>query len=225
MSKSKINVVNPDNIINDYGSDTLRMYEMFLGPLEQSKPWNTNGIEGVYKFLNRFWSLFYDGNKFSISDEKPDNNELKLLHTAIKKIENDIDRLSINTCVSQLMITVNELSRKKCNKREILEPLLIVLSSFAPHISEELWSKLGNNKSISLSNYPKYNDEFLTEDIFEYPIMINGKLRTKMKFNIDTEEKEVKSEVISNEIVSKWTENEKIKKIIFIPKKIINIVI
>jgi leucyl-tRNA synthetase len=225
MSKSKSNVVNPDNIINDYGSDTLRMYEMFLGPLEQSKPWNTNGIEGVYKFLNRFWSLFYDGNKFSISEEKPDNNELKLLHTAIKKIENDIDRLSINTCVSQLMITVNELSRKKCNKREILEPLLIVLSSFAPHISEELWSKLGNNKSISLSNYPKYNDEFLTEDIFEYPIMINGKLRTKMKFNIDTEEKEVKSEVISNEIVSKWTENEKIKKIIFIPKKIINIVI
>jgi leucyl-tRNA synthetase len=225
MSKSKSNVVNPDNIINDYGSDTLRMYEMFLGPLEQSKPWNTNGIEGVYKFLNRFWLLFYDGNKFSISDEKPDNNELKLLHTAIKKIENDIDRLSINTCVSQLMITVNELSRKKCNKREILEPLLIVLSSFAPHISEELWSKLGNNKSISLSNYPKYNDEFLTEDIFEYPIMINGKLRTKMKFNIDTEEKEVKSEVISNEIVSKWTENEKIKKIIFIPKKIINIVI
>ena len=225
MSKSKSNVVNPDNIINDFGSDTLRMYEMFLGPLEQSKPWNTNGIEGVYKFLNKFWSLFYDEDNFNISDEKPDSNELKILHTAIKKIENDIDRLSINTCVSQLMITVNELSRKKCNKREILEPLLIVLSSFAPHISEELWSKLGNNESISLSNYPKYNDEFLTEDIFEYPIMINGKLRTKIKFDINIEEKELKSEVISNEIITKWTENKKIKKIIFIPKKIINVVI
>ena len=225
MSKSKSNVVNPDNIINDFGSDTLRMYEMFLGPLEQSKPWNTNGIEGVYKFLNKFWSLFYDEDNFNISDEKPDSDELKILHTAIKKIENDIDRLSINTCVSQLMITVNELSRKKCNKREILEPLLIVLSSFAPHISEELWSRLGNNESISLSNYPKYNDEFLTEDIFEYPIMINGKLRTKIKFDINIEEKEIKSEVISNEIITKWTENKKIKKIIFIPKKIINVVI
>ena len=225
MSKSKSNVVNPDNIINDFGSDTLRMYEMFLGPLEQSKPWNTNGIEGVYKFLNKFWSLFYDEDNFNISDEKPDSDELKILHTAIKKIENDIDRLSINTCVSQLMITVNELSRKKCHKREILEPLLIVLSSFAPHISEELWSKLGNNESISLSNYPKYNDEFLTEDIFEYPIMINGKLRTKIKFDINIEEKEIKSEVISNEIITKWTENKKIKKIIFIPKKIINVVI
>ena len=225
MSKSKSNVVNPDNIINDFGSDTLRMYEMFLGPLEQSKPWNTNGIEGVYKFLNKFWSLFYDEDNFNISDEKPNSDELKILHTAIKKIENDIDRLSINTCVSQLMITVNELSRKKCNKREILEPLLIVLSSFAPHISEELWSKLGNNESISLSNYPKYNDEFLTEDIFEYPIMINGKLRTKIKFDINIEEKELKSEVISNEIITKWTENKKIKKIIFIPKKIINVVI
>ena len=225
MSKSKSNVVNPDNIINDFGSDTLRMYEMFLGPLEQSKPWNTNGIEGVYKFLNKFWSLFYDEDNFNISDEKPNSDELKILHTAIKKIENDIDRLSINTCVSQLMITVNELSRKKCNKREILEPLLIVLSSFAPHISEELWSRLGNNESISLSNYPKYNDEFLTEDIFEYPIMINGKLRTKIKFDINIEEKEIKSEVISNEIITKWTENKKIKKIIFIPKKIINVVI
>ena len=225
MSKSKSNVVNPDNIINDFGSDTLRMYEMFLGPLEQSKPWNTNGIEGVYKFLNKFWSLFYDEDNFNISDEKPDSDELKILHTAIKKIENDIDRLSINTCVSQLMITVNELSRKKCHKREILEPLLIVLSSFAPHISEELWSKLGNNESISLSNYPKYNDEFLTEDIFEYPIMINGKLRTKIKFDINIEEKEIKSEVISNEIITKWTENKKIKKIIFISKKIINVVI
>ena len=225
MSKSKSNVVNPDNIINDFGSDTLRMYEMFLGPLEQSKPWNTNGIEGVYKFLNKFWSLFYDEDNFNISDEKPDSDELKILHTAIKKIENDIDRLSINTCVSQLMITVNELSRKKCNKREILEPLLIVLSSFAPHISEELWSRLGNNESISLSNYPKYNDEFLTEDIFEYTIMINGKLRTKIKFDINIEEKEIKSEVISNEIITKWTENKKIKKIIFIPKKIINVVI
>ena len=225
MSKSKSNVVNPDNIINDFGSDTLRMYEMFLGPLEQSKPWNTNGIEGVYKFLNKFWSLFYDEDNFNISNEKPNSDELKILHTAIKKIENDIDRLSINTCVSQLMITVNELSRKKCHKREILEPLLIVLSSFAPHISEELWSKLGNNESISLSNYPKYNDEFLTEDIFEYPIMINGKLRTKIKFDINIEEKEIKSEVISNEIITKWTENKKIKKIIFIPKKIINVVI
>ena len=225
MSKSKSNVINPDNIISVYGADTLRMYEMFLGPLEQSKPWNTNGIEGVFKFLNKVWNLFHLNDQFNVSDKKPEKNELKNLHTAIKKIENDIERLSINTCISQLMITVNEMSRLKCNKREILEPFLIVLSSFAPHLSEELWSKLGNKESISLSKYPKYNDKFLDEDEFEYPIMINGKLRTKIKFSLEANGDEVKKQVVQNDIVLKWIKNENVKKIIFVPKKIINIVI
>ena len=214
MSKSKSNVVNPDSIISGYGADTLRMYEMFLGPLEQSKPWNTNGIEGVFKFLNKVWNLFHLNDQFNVSDKKPEKNELKNLHTAIKKIENDIERLSINTCISQLMITVNEMSRLKCNKREILEPFLIVLSSFAPHLSEELWSKLGHKESISLSKYPKYNNKFLDEDEFEYPIMINGKLRTKIKFSLEANEDEVKKQVAQNEIVLKWIKNENVKKII-----------
>ena len=147
MSKSKSNVVNPDKIIKKYGADTLRMYEMFLGPIEQSKPWNTNGIEGVFKFLNKFWNLFHIKNKFEVSEEKANSKELKILHNTIKKIEEDIERLSINTCISKLMITINELIKLKCNKKEILKPMIIVCSPFAPHICEELWEKIGNEKS------------------------------------------------------------------------------
>ena len=224
MSKSKINVVNPDSIINKYGADTLRMYEMFLGPIEQSKPWNTNGIEGVFKFLNKFWSLFHNKEKFYLSDDEPNKNEYKVLHSSIKKIQDDIERLSINTCISQLMITSNKLSKLNCNKRKILEPLLIITSPFAPHICEELWNKLGNTNSISEANYPNIIDEYLKEEEYEYPIMINGKLRTKQKFGLNISNSEIEKSVMKNKIVDKWVEGKIIKKIIIVPKKIINIV-
>ena len=224
MSKSKSNVVNPDNIIESFGADTLRMYEMFLGPIEQSKPWNTNGIEGVYKFLNKFWSLFHRGDKIVISDKKPDKEELKILHTAIKKIKEDIERLSLNTCISQLMITVNKLSGKECNKKEILEPLIIIISPFAPHLCEELWNIIGNNKSVSFAEYPNFNSDYLVEDTYEYPLMINGKLRAKQSFSLNTENSEIEKSVLENETIKKWLDGKKIKKIIIVPNKIINIV-
>ena len=224
MSKSKSNVVNPDNIIENFGADTLRMYEMFLGPIEQSKPWNTNGIEGVYKFLNKLWSLFHRGDKIVISDKRPDKEELKILHTAIKKIKEDIERLSLNTCISQLMITVNKLSRKECNKREILEPLIIIISPFAPHLCEELWNIIGNNKSVSFAEYPNFNSDYLVEDTYEYPLMINGKLRAKQSFSLNTENSEIEKSVLINETIKKWLDGKKIKKIIIVPNKVINIV-
>ena len=224
MSKSKSNVVNPDNIIENFGADTLRMYEMFLGPIEQSKPWNTNGIEGVYKFLNKLWSLFHRGDKIVISDNRPDKEELKILHTAIKKIKEDIERLSLNTCISQLMITVNKLSRKECNKKEILEPLIIIISPFAPHLCEELWNIIGNNKSVSFAKYPNFNSDYLVEDTYEYPLMINGKLRAKQSFSLNTENSEIEKSVLENETIKKWLDGEKIKKIIIVPNKVINIV-
>ena len=224
MSKSKSNVVNPDNIIENFGADTLRMYEMFLGPIEQSKPWNTNGIEGVYKFLNKLWSLFHRGDKIVISDKRPNKEELKILHTAIKKIKEDIERLSLNTCISQLMITVNKLSRKECNKKEILEPLIIIISPFAPHLCEELWNIIGNNKSVSFAKYPNFNSDYLVEDTYEYPLMINGKLRAKQSFSLNTENSEIEKSVLENETIKKWLDGKKIKKIIIVPNKVINIV-
>ena len=224
MSKSKSNVVNPDNIIENFGADTLRMYEMFLGPIEQSKPWNTNGIEGVYKFLNKLWSLFHRGDKIVISDKRPNKEELKILHTAIKKIKENIERLSLNTCISQLMITVNKLSRKECNKKEILEPLIIIISPFAPHLCEELWNIIGNNKSVSFAKYPNFNSDYLVEDTYEYPLMINGKLRAKQSFSLNTENSEIEKSVLENETIKKWLDGKKIKKIIIVPNKVINIV-
>ena len=225
MSKSKSNVVNPDKIINKYGSDTLRMYEMFLGPIEQSKPWNTNGIDGVFKFLNKFWNLFNNkNNQLHISDKEPNKNEYKILHRAIKKIQDDIERLSLNTCISLLMITVNELGKINCNKIKILEPLLILISPFAPHIAEELWNKIGNEKSISYANYPTFKNKYLIENEYEYPIMINGKLRTKINFSLKASNHEIKKVVINNESVQKWIKSSEVKKIIIVTNKIINIV-
>ncbi len=224
MSKSKNNVVNPDDIISKYGSDTLRMYEMFLGPIEQSKPWNTNGIEGVFKFLNKFWSLFHKDEKLCISKEKASREELKVLHSTIKKIKNDIERLSLNTCISQLMIAVNNLSKLECNKIEILNPLIILVSPFAPHISEELWEKIGNKETISYSHFPDYNESFIKENDYEYPIMINGKLRTKARYSLDLNNSEIEKDILENEIVNKWVKKSEIKKIIIVPNKIINIV-
>ena len=225
MSKSKNNVVNPDSIIKKYGSDTLRMYEMFLGPIEQSKPWNTNGIDGVFKFLNKFWNLFNnEKNELEISKEEPNKNEYKIVHTAIKKIQDNIERLSLNTCISLLMITVNELGKSNCNKIKILEPLLILISPFAPHIAEELWEKIGNNSSISNAKYPKLDNTYLVEDLYEYPIMINGKLRTKISFSLKELNSDIEETVKNNEIVQKWINKSDVKKIIIVPNKIINIV-
>lgn len=226
MSKSLYNVVNPDDIIERYGADTLRLYEMFLGPLEQSKPWNTNGIDGVSKFLRKLWRLFHDkNNEFIISEGKATEEELKILHKAIKKAEEDIDRFSFNTSVSNFMICVNELSNLKCNKREILEPLTIIISPYAPHIAEELWSLLGHNESITQVNYPHFDEKFIIENIFEYPISINGKLRTKIKFNLDMPKEEMEREILSSEIVQKWLEGKDPKRVIIVPKKIVNVVV
>jgi leucyl-tRNA synthetase len=226
MSKSKYNVVSPDDMINQYGADTLRLYEMFLGPIEQFKPWNTNGIDGVYKFLKKLWRLFHDdqGN-VDISEEKPTAEEYKSLHRAIKKTKEDIDNLSLNTSVSSFMICVNELSSLKCNKREILTDLCLIVSPFAPHITEELWQILGHKNSLAFARYPQYNEAFMREDSFDYPIMINGKMRSKIKFSLDESKEKIEEVVLADETVSKWMDGKPAKKIIIVPKKIVNIVI
>ncbi|MTI30550.1 leucine--tRNA ligase [Xanthovirga aplysinae] len=226
MSKSKFNVVNPDDIIERFGADTLRLYEMFLGPLEQFKPWNTNGIDGVYKFLKKLWKLFHDSaGNFNLSDEKPNKQELKVIHATIKKVEEDIERFSFNTSVSTFMICVNELTALKCNKREILEKLILIVSPYAPHIAEELWALCGHQTSVAEAQYPAYNEEYLKEDAFEYPVSINGKMRVKLSFAVDTPKKEIEEVVLENEIVKKWIEGKAVKKLIIVPKKIINVVI
>jgi leucyl-tRNA synthetase len=225
MSKSKFNVVNPDDIVNKYGADTLRMYEMFLGPLEQSKPWNTNGIEGVYKFLNRFWRLFHDAtSNFVVSDIAPSAEELKVLHKTLKRVEEDIERFSFNTPVSTFMICANELGTLKCNKRAILEPLTIALSPLAPHITEELWALLGHTTSISHATYPAWDEKYLVESNHEYPVSINGKMRAKLNLPVDMPPAEVEQQVLANEIVQKWLEGKAPKKVIVIPNKIVNVV-
>ena len=225
MSKSKFNVVNPDDLVERFGADTLRMYEMFLGPIEQSKPWNTNGIEGVYKFLRKFWSLFHSGGSLNISEDEPTKDELKVLHGAIKKIAEDVDRLSLNTSVSTFMIAVNELSSLKCNKRSILEPLTIALSSFAPHISEELWHLLGHDSSIVDASYPSFDEKYLVEDSIEYPVSVNGKMRAKISFPADASKEEIEKGALTNETIQKWMDGKEPRKVIVVPKKIVNIVV
>jgi leucyl-tRNA synthetase len=226
MSKSLYNVVNPDDIINNYGADTLRLYEMFLGPLDQSKPWNTHGIDGVSKFLRKFWRLFFDrkGN-FNVVNEEPSAAELKILHKTIKKAEEDIERLSFNTSVSHFMICVNELSALNCNKRGILEPLTVIISPFAPHICEELWFKLGHTTSITRARYPSYLEEFIREESYEYPVSVNGKLRTKINFDLNAPREEIENEVLASETIQKWLGGQEPKKIIIVPRKIINVVV
>ena len=226
MSKSKYNTVTPDDMIEKYGADTLRMYEMFLGPIELSKPWNTHGIDGVAKFLRKLWGLFYDihGN-FLATDEKPKADEYRALHKTIQKVEQDIENLSFNTSVSEFMICVNTLNQLNCHKKEILSALLVVLSPFAPHISEDLWHALGNEESIIYASYPEFNPEFIKEDEYEYPIMVNGKLRTKIKFPIDKNPKEIEAEILENEVVKKWLDGKSPKKVIIVPKKIVNVVV
>ncbi len=226
MSKSKYNVVNPDDIIERFGADTLRLYEMFLGPLEQFKPWNTNGIDGVHKFLRKYWKLFHDeqGN-WSVSEVAPSQEELKSLHKTIKKVAEDIERYSFNTSVSTFMICVNELSALKCNKRAILEPLTLVMAAYAPHITEEIWSLLGHNSSISEAPYPAYEEQYLVENEHEYPVSINGKMRAKVKLPLSLTNQQIESEVMAVEEVIKWLEGKSPKKVIIVPGKIVNIVI
>lgn len=226
MSKSKYNVVNPDDIVSNYGADTLRLYEMFLGPLELSKPWNTQGIDGVYKFLRRFWNLFHDKNgNFSISEEAATRDELKVLHKTIKKVAHDIEQFSFNTSVSEFMICSNELSALKCNKRSILEPLCIVLAPYAPHITAELWEKMGHADSILDATFPIHNEEYLTESSHEYPISINGKVRGKMNFALDIPKEDIEKIVLASDTVQKWSEGKTPKKIIVVQGKIVNVVL
>ena len=224
MSKSKYNVVNPDDICEEYGADCLRLYEMFLGPLEQSKPWNTQGLSGVYGFLKKFYNLYFDGDTFSVSEEEPTKEELKILHTLIKKVIYDIENFSFNTSVSQFMIAVNELQKLKCNKRAILEPLAVLISPYAPHVCEELWSLLGNAESIDFASFPALNEAYLVEDEIEYPVSFNGKMRFKLSLSAELSKEEIEEIVMKDEKVIQQLDGAKPKKIIVVPKKIINIV-
>jgi leucyl-tRNA synthetase len=221
MSKSKWNVVSPDDICDRFGADTLRLYEMFLGPLEQSKPWNTNGITGVAGFLKKLWKLYVNG----VSEEAPSKAELKTLHKTIKKITEDIERFSFNTSVSNFMICVNELTDLKCNKRAILEPLLILVSPYAPHIAEELWKHLGHNESIAFATFPEFNGSYLVEDNFNYPISFNGKTRFNIELPATLSNQEIERLVLEAEQTKKYLEGKAPKKVIVVPKKIVNIVV
>ncbi|RIV23924.1 leucine--tRNA ligase [Fibrisoma montanum] len=231
MSKSKFNVVNPDMIVEKYGADVLRLYEMFLGPLEQAKPWNTNGIDGTFRFIRKFWRLFYGENsdgteKWLVTDEAPTPAELKVLHRTIKKAEEDIANYSFNTSVSAFMVCVNELTALKCHKRAILQDLVLILSPYAPHITEELWAALGNEPgTVSKASFPTFNPAYLVEDAFDYPIQINGKVRTTISFAIDRAASEIEKEVLANEVVQKWLEGKQPKKIVVVPKRIVNVVV
>jgi leucyl-tRNA synthetase len=226
MSKSYFNVVNPDDIVDNYGADTLRLYEMFLGPLEASKPWSTQGIDGVFKFMRRFWNLFHDANgNWKLSDAEPAKEELKVLHRTLKKIEQDINHFSFNTCVSEFMICANELTALKCNKRTVLEPLVTALAPFAPHVAEELWEKLGHTDFILNARFPAWEQQYLVESSFNYPISINGKVRTEITFALDLPKEEIEKAVLANDIVKKWTDGKPPKKVIVVPGRIVNVVV
>ncbi|MBT9872236.1 leucine--tRNA ligase [Bacteroides salyersiae] len=226
MSKSMFNVVNPDMIVEKYGADTLRMYEMFLGPVEQAKPWDTNGIDGVHRFIRKFWSLFYNRNgEYTVTDEPATKDELKSLHKLIKKVTGDIEQFSYNTSVSAFMICVNELSTLKCSKKEILEQLIITLAPFAPHVCEELWDTLGHTTSVCDAQWPAFNEEYLKEDVINYTISFNGKARFNMEFPADAASDAIQAAVLADERSQKWTEGKTPKKVIVVPKKIVNVVI
>jgi len=224
MSKSKYNVVNPDDICEDYGADTLRMYEMFLGPLEQAKPWNTAGITGVHNFLKKLWKLYHNGEQFEVSDEKASADSLKSLHKTIKKVTEDIEEFSFNTSVSTFMICVNELSAQKCNSREVLEPLVILLAPYAPHISEELWNKLGHSESVVTAEYPIFEEKYLVESTKNYPVSFNGKMRFTMELPLDMPKDEIEKTVMADERTQKQLDGRTPKKVIVVPGKIVNIV-
>ena len=226
MSKSKFNVVNPDHIVARYGADTLRLYEMFLGPLEQAKPWDMEGIEGVHRFLKKFWRLFHNKeNNFIVSEEKATKEELKALHKTIKKITEDIERFSFNTGVSAFMICTNELTDLKCHKKEILEQLVILIEPYAPHIAEELWNKMGYQTSISTADFPKFEKSHLIESSHKYPVSFNGKMRFTLELPLDLSKNEIEKTVLESEDAAKWLEGKTPKKVIVVPGRIVNIVI
>jgi leucyl-tRNA synthetase len=213
-------------LIERYGADTLRLYEMFLGPLEQAKPWDTSGIEGVFRFIRKFWRLFNDSdNNFLVSDEAPTAAELKVLHKTIKKIQDDTERISFNTAVSSFMICVNELTELKCNKRAILNELVILVSPYAPHIAEELWSLLGNKGNVCNATFPEYNAAFTIDNTFAYPVSFNGKTRFTLELPIDMPVPEIEKAVLQAPEAQKWLGGVAPKKVIIVPKKIVNVVI
>ncbi|MFK8059613.1 MAG: DUF559 domain-containing protein, partial [Polaribacter sp.] len=224
MSKSKYNVVNPDDIVKEYGADALRLFEMFLGPLEQAKPWKTSGISGVYSFLKKLWKLYISEQGVIVSEEKASKDELKVLHKTIKKVQEDIENFSFNTSVSTFMIAVNDLTALKCNKKEVLEPLLVLLSPYAPHISEELWSKLGNKESISTAGFPIFDAKHLVESSKNYPISFNGKMRFTLELSLDLSKEEIEKAVLENEKTQEQLQGRTPKKVIVVPGKIVNIV-
>ncbi|MGE4347633.1 MAG: class I tRNA ligase family protein, partial [Flavobacteriaceae bacterium] len=224
MSKSKYNVVNPDDICNEYGADTLRLYEMFLGPLEQAKPWNTAGITGVFGFLKKLWRLYFDDNGLNVTNEEPTKEMYKSLHKTIKKVTDDIENFSFNTSVSQFMICVNELSQQKCHHRAILEPLAILISPYAPHIAEELWNKLGHNESIATAPFPIFDEKHLVESDKEYPVSFNGKMRFTINLPLDLSVAEIEKIILSDSRTQEQLQGREPKKVIIVPGKIINIV-
>jgi len=224
MSKSKYNVVNPDQICIDYGADSLRLYEMFLGPLEQYKPWNTAGITGVHGFLKKLWKLYFDDNGFKVTDAAPTKDSLKTLHKTIKKVEEDIDNFSFNTSVSTFMIACNELTAQKCTSRNILEPLLVLISPYAPHIAEELWSQLGHSQSIATADFPKFDNSHLVESTKNYPISFNGKMRFTMELPLDLSKDDIEAAVMAHEKTKEQLQGREPKKVIIVPGKIVNIV-
>ena len=226
MSKRLFNTVNPKDVVDKYGADTYRMYEMFLGPIEQSKPWETKGIEGVHRFLKKLWRLYVDENKGLIVKDVPATpEELKVLHKTIQKIDGDTSNFSYNTAVSQFMICLNELSSMKCNKRSILEPLLILLCPYAPHVSAELWQLLGNTSSILEAAYPVFEEQYVKESAFTYPIAVNGKTRTEMGFALDADNSAIEQEVLANEVVQRWMEGKALKKVVIVKGRMINVVV
>jgi leucyl-tRNA synthetase len=224
MSKSKYNVVNPDSIVEQYGADTLRLYTMFLGPIDQAKPWDTHGIEGVFRFLVKVWRLFHPQGAH-LETQPPTQEELKVIHKTIKKISEDIERYSFNTAVSNLMICVNELTTLKCANKMVLQNLALLLAPFAPHLAEELWQLLGHHQSVALTPFPPYEAQYLKEESYEYPIAVNGKIRAKITFPLDVATKEIEQQVLAHESIQKWLQGQQPKKVLIIPKKMVNIVI
>lgn len=226
MSKSKYNVINPDDVVDRYGADCFRLYEMFLGPIEQAKPWDTKGIDGVSRFLRKFWGFFYDRDEnWLVVDEAPTKAEMKALHTAIKKVSQDIERFSFNTCVSAFMVATNDLRKMNCHKKEVLEPLVRLMAPFAPFVTEELWSKLGYTESVHHTEYPIFEEQYFVEDSIEYPISINGKKRAMASFSATASKEDLEKEAVNLEDIKKWIEGKTVRKVIVVPKRMINIVV